>query len=170
MPASESALAHFLPLESASNDRRLCYFFLDFFSSSKCFARFKWSWISDLWLWHTFVSHAVRIISEPTRSKNGLNSQNRFKFDVVWRTGAISSAVLCGVPQGSVLGPFLFLLYINDLGNACTESSLTMFADDTTVIKAGRRTDSLFRKDVKVMTHCYRVNKLLLLLINLNNS
>ena len=30
----------------------------------------------------------------------------------------------------------------------------------TTVIKAGRRTDSLIRKDVKVMTHCFDANKL----------
>ena len=35
-----------------------------------------------------------------------------------------------------------------------------MFADDTAVIKAGRRTDSLIRKDVKVMTHLFDANKL----------
>ena len=59
-----------------------------------------------------------------------------------------------------MLAPFLFLLYINDPDNACTERSLKIFADDRTIIEAGRRTDSLIRKDVKVMTHWFDANKL----------
>ena len=39
--------------------------------------------------------------------------------------------VECGVPQGSVLGPLFFILYVNDIARACPGLQLVLFADDT---------------------------------------
>ena len=69
---------------------------------------------------------------------------NNRKQKVVFN-GATSGErlITCGVPQGSALGPLLFLIYINTLPNAVKHSKINMFADDTAIFLNGKKSKDI---------------------------
>ena len=85
-------------------------------------------------MWHDGLIYKINCIGITGNSLNLIESflSNRFQWVVL--NGQLSSwtSVYAGVPQGSILGPLFFLIYINDLSK---DISLTvkLFADDTSI-------------------------------------
>ena len=89
--------------------------------------------------------------------------KNRRQF--VTYNGVLSDTKIlqCGVPQGSILGPLLFLIYINDLANVCTSSFPILFADDTNLFNHGKDMFSLqvaLNQELANISKWLKVNKL----------
>ena len=76
--------------------------------------------------------------------------------------------IICGVPQGSILGPLLFLLYVNDLKNASTILDPIMFADDTNLFYSHSNIKTLFKtvnEKLSKLSEWFACNKLSLLCV-----
>jgi hypothetical protein len=71
--------------------------------------------------------------------------------------------VLCGVPQGSILGPLLFIIYVNDLPDILDKLEATIFADDTTLVSYAKDIDTLettANQELKTVASWFKKNKL----------
>ena len=94
--------------------------------------------------------------------KNYLN--DRVQFVTANGINSKPCTINCGVPQGSVLGPLLFLIFINDLPNS-VEFFTLLFADDTTFQLSSNNLNSLFAManvELKKAATWFQVNKLTL--------
>ena len=70
---------------------------------------------------------------------------NRTQYVSIDHKKSTTLTIKTGVPQGSILGPLLFLIYVNDI-HASTSSKILSFADDTTIIVQSPNQNSLIQK------------------------
>ena len=80
---------------------------------------------------------------------------NRQQFVSIGNSKSDLHSVTYGVPQGSILGPLLFLLYINDIENSVHNATVKLFADDTNLFVHGKTLREAFDKanDCIILLH-----------------
>ena len=88
---------------------------------------------------------------------------DRHQYVSIQGFGSPQLPITCGVPQGSTLGPLLFLLYINDLNLSIKASTVSHFADDTSILYASKKSktlESVLNYDLKLCVEWLKVNRL----------
>ena len=78
--------------------------------------------------------------------------QNRKQYVVFNKTESECKEISCGVPQGSILGPLLFILYINDIEHVSEIIKPILFADDTSLFHSHTCFNTLIQ-EVNIQLH-----------------
>ena len=89
---------------------------------------------------------------------------NRSQYTFVANCSSNHSQIKYGVPQGSILGPLLFLLYINDITKSSQNLEFVLYADDTTLFYTQPDLNNLkenIESELSKVTTWFKINKLL---------
>ena len=125
-----------LILTELDQNKTVCGIFLDF---DKAFDCVNHQILLDKLEYQGVRGNAYKLLNSylSNRSQCTVNKEERISSGL--------QPVSIGVPQGSVLGPFLFLVYINDLTNSC-ESKTILYADDSVLLCSDVSTEKLNSK------------------------
>ena len=90
---------------------------------------------------------------------------NRMQRTIIDGSLSDPRTLTCGVPQGSILGPLLFILYINDLPDSITKCSVMLYADDTALYFSHRdpaAIERILNVELASVSEWFQVNRLTL--------
>jgi len=140
--------------EALDNNETIIGLFLDF---SKAFDTVD----------HNILLSKLKLYGVKNTSLNWVHSYLSDRHQYVQYQNVKSSLlkVLCGVPQGSILGPLFFLLYINDMDNISKLLFYILFADDTNAFYSHKKVDEIintFNGELGLLTDWLHANKLTL--------
>ena len=102
-----------------------------------------------------FRGNTNRLIQSYLNNRKQYVSLNGFDSEI--------RKITCGVPQGSSMGPLLFLIYINDFRLCLSETSSGHFADDTFILynsSKPKTIETVINCELKYMVKWLRLNKL----------
>lgn len=97
--------------------------------------------------------------------------ENRTQYVTYSDVNSTFERIVCGVPQGSILGPLLFLIYINDINDSTKLLNLILFADDTNIFYANKNLEVLKKTvndELALLNIWFLANKLSLNVIKTN--
>lgn len=119
--------------------------FTDFVNEGLEKGEFIYTQFLDLTKAFDCVSHEILLdkLTQYDFSSNSLNLiksylTNRYQIVSLKDNKSESLNITCGVPQGSALGPVLFLIYINDICTISQNVDFVLFADDSTIISRNK--------------------------------
>ena len=88
---------------------------------------------------------------------------NRKQYVQIKDEKSATETITYGVPQGSVLGPLLFIIYTIDLPKSLIKTKTILFADDTTIFKSSNNIETLYtamNEDLRILEDWLKANKL----------
>ena len=132
--STESALANFIDkIHNGLNKRH--HTVAIFMDLSKAFDVLDHSILAQKLEHYGFRGKFLELIQSFISNRHYFVSANGIKSD--------TKMINIGVPQGSTLGPLLFLIYINDMCNSSSILEILQFADDTTLTLSGPKLNTL---------------------------